>query len=73
VTARLAGKVAVITGAGSGIGRVAATLFGIVRYDPRRGAITSLRLVSDEATYVWYWQGKPQPRNKLLLAIENEP
>jgi hypothetical protein len=50
-------------------GRVSATLFGIVRYDPRRGAITSLRLASDEASYVWYWQGKPQPM-KLLLAIE---
>jgi hypothetical protein len=52
-------------------GRVSAKLFGIVRYDRRRGAITSLRLASEEASYVWYWQGKPQPM-KLLLAIEND-
>lgn len=52
-------------------GQVTAKLVGIVRYDPRKNALSSLALVSEEAQYVWQWQGKPQPE-KMAIAVEME-
>ncbi len=52
-------------------GRIKAKLVGAVRYDKAKRAFTSLVLTSEQAEYVWYWEGKPQPR-KLLMAVELE-
>ena len=42
-------------------GRITARLVGVAHADRRKQALTSLALVSEQADYVWYWQGKPQP------------
>ena len=44
----------------------------MVRYHPERRVITAFTLVSDEAEYVWYWQGTPQP-GKMTITLEREP
>jgi hypothetical protein len=53
-------------------GKVTAKLVGMAHYDRGRKVFTSLVLASEEAEYVWYWQGQPQPR-KMLIAVELEP
>ncbi|MGH7222018.1 MAG: hypothetical protein ACRELF_02190, partial [Gemmataceae bacterium] len=53
-------------------GRVAARFVGVFREDRKKETLTSLMLVSEKADYVWYWQGKPQPR-KMRIALELEP
>jgi hypothetical protein len=53
-------------------GRVKAKLVGTMRYDPARRAVTSFVLVSDEASYVWHWEDKPQP-GTMLIAVEMGP
>jgi hypothetical protein len=53
-------------------GRIKAKLVGAARYDKAKRAFTSFVLTSEQAEYVWYWEGKPQPR-KLLMAVEMEP
>ena len=53
-------------------GRITSRLVGAARADCRKQTLTSLELVSEDAEYVWYWQGKPQPR-KMRIAIELEP
>lgn len=50
-------------------GRVTAELVGVVRGDPAKGKLTSLRLTSDGANYVWHWQGKGQTK-AMSLAVE---
>jgi hypothetical protein len=52
-------------------GRVKAKLVGVMRYHPGRRAITSFVLVSDEASYVWHWEDRPQP-GTMLIAVEME-
>lgn len=52
-------------------GKVTAQLVGVVRHDPRKNVLDSLALVSEEAKYVWQWQGKPQPE-KMAIAVELE-
>ncbi|HEY7327134.1 MAG TPA: hypothetical protein VH592_05830 [Gemmataceae bacterium] len=52
-------------------GRITAHFVGTGRVDRRKPALLSLELVSEEAEYVWYWQGKPQQR-KLRIAMELE-
>jgi len=52
-------------------GRIKAKLVGAARYDMAKGRFTSFVLTSEQAEYVWYWEGKPQPR-KLLMAVEME-
>lgn len=53
-------------------GRLKAKLVGAARYNTAKGRFTSFVLTSEQAEYVWYWEGKPQPR-KLLMAVEIEP
>jgi hypothetical protein len=53
-------------------GRVTARFVGVARADRKKETLTSLALVSEQADYVWYWQGKPQPA-KLRIALELEP
>ena len=53
-------------------GRIKAKLVGIAPDTTRpKGRFTSFVLTSEQAEYVWYWEGKPQPR-KLLMAVEME-
>jgi hypothetical protein len=52
-------------------GQITARLVGTAHCDPRRHALTALALVSEQADYVWYWQGKPQPI-KMRIALELE-
>ena len=47
-------------------------LIGELRYSPERRKITSLVLVSEEARYVWYWEGKPLPR-RMAIVVESQP
>lgn len=54
-------------------GHVTAHFVGVVHADRKKQTLTSLAMVSSEkAEYVWYWQGKPQPR-KVRIALELEP
>ena len=53
-------------------GRITARFVGVARADCKKQTLTSLELVSEEADYVWYWQGKPQLR-KMRIAMELEP
>ncbi len=52
-------------------GRITARFVGAARADCKKQTLTSLELVSEQADYVWYWQGKPQPR-KMRIAMELE-
>jgi hypothetical protein len=53
-------------------GRVTARFVGLARADRKKQTLTSLVLVSDQANFVWNWQGKPQLR-KMRIALELEP
>ena len=53
-------------------GRLTASLVGAARVDRKKQTLTSLAMVSEQADYVWYWQGKPQPM-KMRIALELEP
>jgi hypothetical protein len=53
-------------------GRITASLVGLARVDRKKQTLSSLALVSEQADYVWYWQGKPQPM-KMRIALELEP
>jgi|GEM_PF-1675547 hypothetical protein len=53
-------------------GRLTAHFVGLACEDRKKQMLTSLMLVSEQANYVWYWQGKPQPR-KMQIALELEP
>ena len=53
-------------------GRVAVKLFGVVAMDAKRRRVTSLRLASSEASYLWHWQGSPV-RSRFVLAAELDP
>jgi hypothetical protein len=53
-------------------GRITARFVGAARADCKKQTLTSLELVSEQADYVWNWQGKPQPR-KMRIAMELEP
>ena len=53
-------------------GRVTARLVGYLRGDPTRPALTAIELTSEEADFVWHWEGKALPR-KMEIAFELEP
>jgi hypothetical protein len=53
-------------------GRIKARFVGLARGDRNKQTLTSLMLVSEQAEYVWYWQGKPQLR-KMRIALELGP
>jgi hypothetical protein len=53
-------------------GRITAHFVGVAHADCNKQTLASLALVSDQADYVWHWQGKPQPR-KMRIALELEP
>lgn len=53
-------------------GRITARFVGVARTDRKKQTLASLALVSEQADYVWKWQGKPQPR-KMRIALELEP
>jgi hypothetical protein len=53
-------------------GRITARLVGAARVDRSKQTLASLAMVSKQADYVWYWQGKPQPV-KVRIALELEP
>jgi len=53
-------------------GRVTARFVGVVHQDVKKQTLTSLALVAEQADYVWYWQGKPQPI-QMRIAMEMEP
>jgi hypothetical protein len=53
-------------------GRVTARLVGYLRGDPAKPALTGLTLASEEAEFVWHWEGKALPR-KMEIAFELEP
>ena len=50
-------------------GRITARLVGMAHADMGKQTLTSLALVSEQADYVWYWQGKPQPI-KMRIALQ---
>jgi hypothetical protein len=50
-------------------GRVQAKLVGTIRCDRRTRTLTTFGLVSDEAEYVWHWEGKANPV-PMALAVE---
>jgi hypothetical protein len=67
---RLAGEMELIFPVGKPTeGRVTAKFVGYARVDRKKGALTALALVSDEAKYVWTWQGRPQPA-PMEIALE---
>lgn len=51
-------------------GRVSAGLIGLVTYDPGRKVITSLRLASEQATFVWHWKGQANP-SRIAIGMES--
>lgn len=51
-------------------GRVNAQFIGLAVYDRTRKAVTSLRLVSEKAGYVFYWQNNPNG-SKIAIGIES--
>jgi hypothetical protein len=53
-------------------GRVTARFVGVAHQDAKKRTLTSLALVAEQADYVWYWQGKPQPI-EMRIALELEP
>jgi hypothetical protein len=53
-------------------GRVTARFMGAARADRKKQTLTSLALVSEQAEFVWYWEGKPQPA-RMTAAMELEP
>jgi hypothetical protein len=53
-------------------GRITAHFMGAARMGRKKQTLASLELLSEQADYVWYWQGKPQPR-KMRIAMELEP
>jgi hypothetical protein len=53
-------------------GRITARFVGTARADRKKQKLASLAVVSEQAEYVWKWQGKPQPR-KMRIALELEP
>jgi hypothetical protein len=53
-------------------GRITAHFEGVARGDSKKQTLSSLAMVSKNAEYVWYWQGKPQPM-KMRIALELEP
>jgi len=55
---------------GSNPGRVQAQLVGLITYDPQQKTITTLRMASDRATYVWNWQGNPNP-SRIGIWVES--
>lgn len=55
---------------GTNDGRVSARLIGLVTYDPGRKVITSLRLASERATFVWHWKGQANP-SRIAIGMES--
>lgn len=53
-------------------GRITARFVGMAHVDAKKQMLTSLLLVSEQADYIWHWQGKPQPL-KMRMAMELEP
>jgi hypothetical protein len=53
-------------------GRITAQFVGMARANVKKQTLTSLTLVSEQAKYVWFWQGKPQPM-EMRIALEMEP
>ncbi len=53
-------------------GRVTARFVGVARQDRKKQTLASLALVSEQADYVWYWKGGPQPI-QMRIALEMEP
>ena len=59
--------------AGAGTdGTVSTKLAGFARWDRQKKVFTALAIVSEDATYVWQWQGKPQVE-RMAIAVELEP
>ncbi len=52
-------------------GVVTAPLVGVARFAAEGKKLTKLSLVSDEARFVWQWQGQPRPE-KMAVAVELE-
>ncbi len=53
-------------------GRITARFVGVAHAELSKQTLTSLALVSEQADYVWYWQGKPQPI-QMRIALEMGP
>jgi hypothetical protein len=53
-------------------GRLTARLIGYSRGDSTHGTLKALRLVSEEARYVWQWKGTPQV-HPAVVAVELQP
>ena len=51
-------------------GQVRARLIGLVTYDPGRKVVTSLRLASEQATFVWHWKGQANP-SRIAIGMES--
>ncbi len=50
-------------------GKVTAQVIGLATIDISKGVIKDLKSIATEASYVWFWENKPQPR-KMSLAVE---
>jgi hypothetical protein len=48
-----------------------AQLVGTARVDLTQRKLTEFQLTSEKAGYLWYWEGKPQPRT-MVLAVQME-
>jgi hypothetical protein len=53
-------------------GQVTAGVAGLARHNHQRQAITSFEMISEEASYVWHYEGKPQPE-KMEVAVQSGP
>jgi hypothetical protein len=53
-------------------GRMTAHVVGFLHCSPGGQAPTAFVMASEEAEYVWYWEGKLQP-GKMRIAVEMEP
>lgn len=52
-------------------GKVTAKLVGLARVQSPQRQLTAFTLVTEEALFVWNWEGKPQPE-KMAIAVELE-
>ena len=55
-----------------GSGRVVAKVVGRASYDPARRVLTALQMITDNASYVWHWEGKPTIQ-RFIAAVELAP
>jgi hypothetical protein len=55
-------------------GEVTAKVVGVARYNQKQKALTSLEMITDDAQYVWHFEGKPLPeRMTVAVQLQSHP